>query len=56
MTTVAGSGEEGYEDGDATAASFSFPGGIALFYDSSGGERQRLNDCDPNSVHLIIVI
>lgn len=37
MTTVAGDGEEGSDDGDAMEASFSFPGGIALYYDSSEG-------------------
>ncbi|CAN0004921.1 unnamed protein product, partial [Ectocarpus fasciculatus] len=35
VTTVAGDGEEGSDDGDAMEASFSFPGGIALYYDSS---------------------
>lgn len=37
MTTVAGDGEEGSDDGVATEASFSFPGGISLYYDSSEG-------------------
>ncbi|CAM9983282.1 unnamed protein product [Ectocarpus sp. 6 AP-2014] len=37
VTTVAGDGEEGSDDGDAMEASFSFPGGIALYYDSSEG-------------------
>ncbi|CAM9756937.1 unnamed protein product [Scytosiphon promiscuus] len=37
VTTVAGDGEEGFDDGDALEASFSYPGGIALYYDSSGG-------------------
>jgi len=37
VTTVAGDGLEGSDDGDALEASFSFPGGIALFYDASEG-------------------
>lgn len=41
---MAGDGEEGSDDGDAMEASFSFPGGIALSYDSSEGllEEERL--------------
>lgn len=38
VTTVAGDGQEGFDDGDAMGASFSFPGGIALYYDSSEGQ------------------
>lgn len=38
VTTVAGNGEEGSDDGLATEASFSFPGGITLYYDESDGE------------------
>lgn len=44
VTTVAGDGEEGSDDGDAAEASFSYPGGIALYYDDSeseGGWRSR---------------
>lgn len=37
VTTVAGDGQEGSDDGDAMEASFSFPGGIALYNDSSEG-------------------
>ena len=39
MTTVAGDGREDSDDGVAAEASFSFPGGIALHYDATGGER-----------------
>lgn len=35
---MAGDGQEGSDEGDAMEASFSFPGGIALYYDSSEGE------------------
>lgn len=35
---MAGDGQEGSDDGDAMEASFSFPGGIALYYDSSEGQ------------------
>ncbi|CAM9457173.1 unnamed protein product [Chrysoparadoxa australica] len=36
VTTVAGNGVEGWQDGPALDASFSSPSGIALYHDSSG--------------------
>lgn len=38
---MAGDGEEGSDDGDAMEASFSFPGGIALYYDASEGKLEE---------------
>lgn len=37
VTTVAGTGEDGFDDGIATEASFSYPAGIALYYDDTEG-------------------
>lgn len=52
VTTVAGDGTEGSDDGPAAEASFSYPAGIALHYHATDGERVNLSegkrDCRPS--------
>eukprot|EP00903_Cladosiphon_okamuranus_P018631 g17149.t3 len=53
VTTVAGDGQEGFDDGEAMEASFSFPGGIALYYDSSEGLVLYVADTNNHRVRKI---
>ncbi|CAM9450628.1 unnamed protein product [Ascophyllum nodosum] len=53
VTTVAGDGREDSDDGVAAEASFSFPGGIALHYDATGGLVLYVADTNNHRVRKI---